>query len=1422
MDQKLNSATPEVARTDRNEAGKVTASSNVLKEPPPVSAGKFATARENIALYRLFFQSNPMPAWVFDKGSLRFLAVNDAAIQCYGYSREEFLAMTVKNIRPAEEVPAFVRHLAARATGQPAPTRIWKHCTSKNETLFVETLTQPVMLGKRPACLVIANNVTERKRTEDHLRRSEKSLANAQRIARIGNWDWDIATDELYWSEQVYQLFGVARADFGASYDAFLQAVHPDDRERVHAVLEGALAGREIYDVEHRVLLPDGSVRLLHERGEVARDNDGNPVRMAGTVQDITEAELAEQSLRESEARLNEAQHTAQIGSWRYLPDGSLTWSDAMYALYRMPRDVPPTHASVLAVIHPDDRASRDEVALARTIESDKTAFEIEYRVIWPDGQVRHLSSRATLKRDAAGRLIEAVGTVQDVTDRVKSESDRAQLAAIVAASNASIISFTKAGTILSWNKGAELQYGYSAAEVVGKSIDLLFPPERIHERESLLTSLKAGASIMSVEATRVRKDGTRIEISGSFSPILNARGEVTGGATVSHDISAQKNVERQLRRSESSMATAQRIAHFGSWETDLSTMAVTWSAETYRIFGLTPETGMTHEMFLQLVHPDDRASVAEAFAQCCTGDKESCAIAHRLLLPDGRIKFVEERWQVTRDADGKPGRATGTCHDVTDEETAAAALRATIESALDCIVTINEADTILEFNPAAERTFGLSRADAINQPLSTTIIPPRYREAHLRGMAAFREAEHTVIAGRRIEVAGLRADGTEFPMELTVSRIGDGRPAVFTAFMRDISERVSAEGKLRSQEEQYRSLFKDNPSAMWVHELKSDRLLAANDAAVVQYGYSRDELLSLTLVDLWPDVEGEELTARVKREGAPSGYSGTARHRRKDGSSITVEVYCTPITYNGKKARMAVLFDITERERAEAQRRLQASMIDLAHDAIVLRDLANRVELWNRGAENLYGWTTEEVQGRRLEDFLYPDPKPLLIAKQSVLRNGHWMGELKHLCKDGRTVTVRSRWTLLERDAGKPRSILAINTDITEQKALEAQFMRAQRLESIGTLASGVAHDLNNILSPILMSVPLLRTPLSDERREKLLSLVEQSAERGAAVVKQVLTFARGADGEKVLVHPAFLVKEITQIAEGTFPNNITVRSQYPDDLWQLSGDATELHQVLLNLCVNARDAMPEGGSLSIEAENFEVDAHYASMTPGAHAGPHVLLTVSDTGTGIPPLVIEKIFDPFFTTKQEGKGTGLGLSTALGIVKNYGGVLNVDSTSKGTTFRVLLPAAAGAHQASAAADLGDLPRGQGETILVVDDEPVIREVAQALLAQSGYTVLTADDGPAALAIFARHHAEIRLVMTDLAMPLMNGMTLARALRKMDASTKIILSTGRDEDRHPAEAKSIGIGALLAKPYSQEKLLCTLDRLLHAAAPGSS
>jgi PAS domain S-box-containing protein len=552
-------------------------------------------------------------------------------------------------------------------------------------------------------------------------------------------------------------------------------------------------------------------------------------------------------------------------------------------------------------------------------------------------------------------------------------------------------------------------------------------------------------------------------------------------------------------------------------------------------------------------------------------------------------------------------------------------------------------------------------------------------------------------------------------------------------------------------------------------------------------------------------------------RTGAP--YRIDHRIIRPDGSERIVHVQSQIIRDGlGRLIKMAgTVQDLTEQREAERLLREQASLINLASDAISVRNLDGTIRMWNQGAERLYGWTAEEIIGRPVVDFIYQDMARYAEANKELLKKGAWRGELAQVCKDGRKITVSARWTLVRDERGAPESVLVIHTDISEQKKLETQFLRSQRLESIGTLAAGVAHDLNNILSPILLVAPLLRGDLAQgEEKEAFLSLVQASAERGANLVKQMLTFARGADGERVLVQPSHLVEEVAKIAGQTFPKSITIRTKFPQDLWMIEGDPTQLQQVLLNLCVNARDAMPDGGTLRLTVENFAVDEHYASMTAGSKPGPHVLLQVSDEGRGIPREVLDKIFDPFFTTKQVGQGTGLGLSTVLGIVKNYGGFMNVYSEPGHTSFRVFLPASNAATTTAVISDPHSVPSGHGEKILIVDDEPCIREAAKRVLEGWGYQPLVAEDGVSALAVYAQQPNEIDLILTDLVMPLMDGLMLIRAVRKLNPEQKIILSTGRDEDMQSPEIRSLGVDACLMKPHSREKLLVTLEETLRS------
>ncbi|MEB3827606.1 hybrid sensor histidine kinase/response regulator [Phormidium sp. CCY1219] len=503
-------------------------------------------------------------------------------------------------------------------------------------------------------------------------------------------------------------------------------------------------------------------------------------------------------------------------------------------------------------------------------------------------------------------------------------------------------------------------------------------------------------------------------------------------------------------------------------------------------------------------------------------------------------------------------------------------------------------------------------------------------------------------------------------------------------------------------------------------------------------------------------------------------------------------------------------------REKAQEQIRQQAALLDIAQDAIIVQDLEGRICFWNKSAERLYGWSAEEAIERLAEELLFGKTAPQMDgARQMLATQGEWCGELQQIAKSGHEVTVESRWKLIRDEKGHPRSIFVVNTDITEKKKLEAQFLRSQRLESIGTLASGIAHDLNNVLTPVLLALPILEQKLSDDSGKRILDMVETSVRRGADIVKQVLAFGRGLEGKHVQLQPRYLIKEIKKMIQETFPKSIEIVTEFHKNLWTISGDATQLEQVLLNLCVNARDAMPNGGLLKISAENVVLDENYVRMNIDAKVGSYVMITVSDTGTGIPEGILNKIFDPFFTTKEVGKGTGLGLSTAIAIVKSYGGFVNVYSeVGEGTCFKIYFPAIVKPEPKKKATKLPKLPTGNGELILVVDDEVSIREITQETLESFGYRVLGAQDGTEAVALYAQNIQEVQVVLTDMRMPYMDGVATIRALRKINPKLKIITTSGLTASRKIAKASGVNVQAFLPKPYTAERLLRLLHKVL--------
>ena len=392
--------------------------------------------------------------------------------------------------------------------------------------------------------------------------------------------------------------------------------------------------------------------------------------------------------------------------------------------------------------------------------------------------------------------------------------------------------------------------------------------------------------------------------------------------------------------------------------------------------------------------------------------------------------------------------------------------------------------------------------------------------------------------------------------------------------------------------------------------------------------------------------------------------------------------------------------------------------------------------------------------------------------------------------------------------DSGCPQRMVGIHMDITEKKQLEAKFLRAQRLESLGTLASGIAHDLNNILTPILGVAQLLplKLPDLDEPTRELVETLGNSARRGSSLIKQILSFARGVEGKRICLQPAHILREVRQILTQTLPKAVEISVSTDADLWTVLGDVTQLHQVFMNLCVNARDAMPQGGTLTIEAHNVQLDDHQIQPFPEAPPGAYVLVTITDTGRGMPPEILSRIFDPFFTTKDVGKGTGLGLSAVLGIVQSHEGFLDVQSkVGEGSRFSIYLPAVQ-THATPPEEGLTVL-MGRQETLLVVDDEAAIREVLKTLLETYHYQVLTAESGLAAMSLYRDRQSEIDLVLVDMMMPGMDGATIMPLLQRLNPEVRAIAMSGLNATRTVDQAYELGFQAFLSKPIITEELL---------------
>jgi PAS domain S-box-containing protein len=888
--------------------------------------------------------------------------------------------------------------------------------------------------------------------------------------------------------------------------------------------------------------------------------------------------------------------------------------------------------------------------------------------------------------------------------------------------------------------------------------------------------------------------------------------------ASVQRAMRESKHRAEQARTEE---ALRQRNELFRNITENVGDLVVVLDLEGRRVFNSPsyesllgdPQSLIGTDSFAE-IHPDDRERVKGIFQETLrTGVGQR--LEYRFLLPDGTIRHIESQGSVIRDRDGRIVDVVVVSRNVTErkaaEQTLVAAeakFRTLVEQSIVGIYIIQ--DGLLTYvSPKMAEILGYSETELKGRALLELVLQEdralveQQIKARLRGITL--DAHYILRLWRK--------DGRMIHAEVHGALTQyEGRPAIIETFL-DITERKAAEERIREQA----TLLDEASDAICVTDTEQ-RILYWNQSAVRLYGWTATQAIGQNANELLFAGDISAPLAALKSLIANGQWHGELHQVLKDGERIVVESRWTLLRdeQTRPKSILVINTDITERKRAELKIREQAKLLDEARDAIFVHDLEQRVTYWNKGAERLYGWTAGEILGKRASEILYKQDAPGRDEIwKTVLDNEECTGELQQITKFSQEIVVVSRRTLVLDTKGQPTAILNINTDVTEKKLMEEKFLRAQRLESIGALAGGIAHDLNNMLAPILMAAELLEGEVSSEMGRKMLETVRASANRGTDMVKQILSFARGVTGEPVVLQLRHLIRDIAKLARATFPRSIRVQTRVSSDLQPILGDPTQLHQVLLNLCVNARDAMPNGGTLSLDADNVALENKSVRGMEHPLSGPFVLLKVSDTGTGIPVGLLERIFETFFTTKDADKGTGLGLSTVTNIVKNHEGFLEVSSeVDKGTSFRIYLPATGQAAQLTTEAHPVELPEGRGEQILVVDDERALLEMTRETLESYGYRVLTAGHGAEALLLYQQHGSQIAAVITDVMMPVMDGPALVRALRHLKLDVKIICISGLASEYRLAEIDSTHVSSFITKPFTSATLLTTVRQVI--------
>ena len=1426
------------------------------------------------------FVNHPDPMWIYDLESLRFLAVNNAATIRYGYTQDEFLQMSIADICPAEDLPALQRNVAAVTSGL-NEAGVWRHRLKSGKFMYVSVSGHTIDYRGRRAELIAARDVSPlveaERAAQEALAREKAARVSGDSLTRQFEIMFDSVTGMfLVFSPESFTTVAVSdsylaelaveRAHIVGRNLFDILPVQPADptQEKLRDSFTRVMATgqTDLMDLQTFLVPGPNPVNPSKEQrwaitNRPVKGPDDRLLYLIMHIQDLTAAietfPQARDDLALDRARVDLIAHTNALridnlrladlaaalrttqrllgtGTWDYsLAEDRLGWSANVYEMYGVtPANFGHRFADYLALVHPDDRESM--VARYQDfLQSGGPFFEFAHQIRHPGGRIVHVHGVAEKNETPGGPVLR--GVVQDVTERVESARalSRAQRLLEIAGTSARFGAwrYDIATKNLEWSAQTALIHdeppGFSPD--LEQGISYCAPDCRDKIRTMFEACLTQGLPFASVFEIITAK-GRRLWVRSTGEAEFDEAGRAVAVQGSFQDINELVTVRKRAEDSENLIAIAGKAVKLGGWSVSLDDRKVTWSDGIALLHDLPAGTVPTFEGGLEFFAPEERDDARRVFEACAMDGTPFDNVRDVLTSTGNRIK-VRLLGEPVRDASGRIVAVQGAMQDISElvdarrqAEQMSQKLLRTFESIRDGFVTIDRSWRFTLVNTEATTLLKLPREDLIGREIWGLF--PRLRESEFgnrfvnaleRGETQ-RFVEFSQDLGRWFDVA-------TFPSEEGIS-----------VYFQDVTARRQEQERLRLLDS---AVERINDIVIITRADGNEppekaRIVFVNDAFERKTGYTREEAIGQT-----PRMLQGFKSQRSQLDKIRSALRSFAPVRAelinytKTGQEYWIEIDIVPVIDEVRSTThfVAIQRDITERKQAEEALRLSETRFRLvaraARDAVWEWDMARNRQWWSDGMFEIFGHPLdpEEKVPTVWAANLHPEDAPAVYASLDRLVTGT-IGNIQNRYRfrraDGVWTTVEDRAFVIRDDTEKVVRILGCMTDISDRLQLEDRLRQSQKLEAVGQLTGGVAHDFNNLLTVIMGNTELLQDGLPNGHPlRRYADVTAKAADHAAELTSRLLAFSRKQALQPRVLQVDAALAGIDGMLRRTLGEDIDIAIHCAAGLWETEVDLGQLEATLLNLAINSRDSMPDGGRLTIDASNVVLGPDVAATEPDLSPGEYVVIAVSDTGQGIAKDQINRVFEPFYTTKAPGKGTGLGLSMVYGFVKQTGGHARIQSElGKGTTVKLFFPRFIGQAGAKGTAAKSGTVSGGHETILVVEDDTLIREQLTAQLAGLGYNVIEASEGNSALQVL-RERADIDLLFTDIVLPGgMNGRQIADAARAIRPGLKVLYTSGYSENAIDHHGRLDAEVELLSKPYRRSELADKVKKVLAA------